>query len=180
MGRRAMTVVVAVAVLFACVGCGDPQLTTPVSPGKPAKGAAARGCPAVGRAAVIDRERQRAWLCENAIRLGGELPITTAWDQPRPGTYAVYAKDRVTTSTFGGRFSYLDHFVAFARGIHTGARVGFHAVPRSGAGAYFQPFDTVGLLERRGESSGCIRVLPHDALRIWNWLSFGDAVVVVS
>jgi hypothetical protein len=108
------------------------------------------------------------------------MPITTAWDQPRPGSYAVYAEDRVTTSTFGGRFSYLDHFVAFARGIHTGARVGFHAVPRSGAGVYFQPFETVGQLARRGESSGCIRLLPHDAVRIWDWLSVGDAVVVIS
>jgi hypothetical protein len=165
-------------VLFACVGCA----TRPVSPGLSAgrSASAVAGCPAVGRAAVIDRDRQRAWLCEDSFRVGGEMPVTTAREQPRPGPYAVYAKDRVTTSTFGGRFSYLDHFVAFARGIYTGARVGFHAVPRSGAGVYFQPFESVGKLERRGESAGCIRLLPHDAVRVWDWLAIGDQVIVVS
>jgi hypothetical protein len=172
-------VVVALALVLAGAGCVPPP-AGPDSPGLVRSDAPVAGCPPVGRGAVVDRDRQRAWLCEDSFRVGGEMPVTTALDQPRPGIYAVYAKDRVTTSTFGGHFSYLDHFVAFARGIHTGARVGFHAVPRSGSFVYFQPFESVGQPERRGESAGCIRALPADAVRIWDWLAVGAPVVVVS
>ncbi len=136
-------------------------------------------CPPAGHAAVIDRDAQRAWLCTDGIA-DEAFPITTAWDQPRPGSYSVYARDRVTTSTFGGHFSYLDHFVAFTRGIHTGARVAFHAVPRSATGFRYQPLDSVGSLDRRGESSGCIRVLPDQAVVIWDHLGIGDTVIVIT
>lgn len=129
---------------------------------------------------MIDRARQRAWLCDGPYREGEELPITTAISQPDPGTYPVFAKQLLTTSTFGGHFSYLDRFVAFTRGWRTGARIAFHAVPRSAKGVPFQPLDTLGNLNRRGESSGCIRVLPDDAVTIWNWLAIGDQVVVIS
>jgi len=142
---------------------------------------AAVGCPAGGgHAAVIDRVRQRAWLCDGPYREGEELLVTTAITQPKPGTYPVYAKVPVTTSTFGGQLSYLDRFVAFTYGWRTGARIAFHAVPRSSKGVPFQPLDTLGDLNRRGESSGCIRVLPDDAVRIWKWLAVGDPVVVIS
>ena len=60
--------------------------------------------------------------------------MTTAVSQPKPGTYPVYAKVRLTTSTFGGHLSYLDRFVAFSYGWRTGARIAFHAVPRVGQG----------------------------------------------
>ena len=106
-------------------------------------------CPSTSHGAVIDRNAQRAWLCTDGIA-SPKFPITTAITQPVPGTYSVYAKDRVTTSTFGGHFSYLDNFVAFTRGVNTGARIAFHAVPRNAAGAPFQPLDTVGDLDRRG------------------------------
>jgi hypothetical protein len=138
------------------------------------------GCPPTGRAAVVDRARQRAWLCDGPWRAGPEMAVTTANSQPLPGGYQVYAKDRLTTSRFGAGLSYLDDFVAFSRGRFTGARIAFHAVPRTAAGEYLQPFDTVGALERRGESAGCIRALPDDARRIWDWLGLGDAVVVIS
>ena len=128
---------------------------------------------------MIDRATQRAWLCTNGIA-SAKFPITTAITQPVPGTYAVYAKDRVTTSTFGGHLSYLDNFVAFTRGINTGARIAFHALPRDAAGNPFQPLDTVGDLDQRGQSSGCIRVLPSQSVIIWNHLDIGDNVVVIS
>ena len=133
-----------------------------------------------GTSAVIDRARQRAWLCDGPYRQGDELRVTTAITQPDPGTYPVYAKVRMTTSTFGGHLSYLDRFVAFSYGWRTGARIAFHAVPRSAKGVPFQRLDTLGDLNRRGESSGCIRVHPDDAVDIWNWLSIGDKVVVIS
>ena len=91
----------------------------------------------------------------------------------------MYAKDRLTTSTFGGHFSYLDNFVAFTRGMR-GFRIGFHAVPRDGNGNPFQPYDAVGTPEWYGDSSGCIRVLPAQSIEIWNHLGVGAVVKVIS
>jgi hypothetical protein len=138
-----------------------------------------RACPDSGHAAVIDRAAQRAWLCTDGVA-ADKFPITTAITQPDPGRYKVYAKDRMTTSTFGGHFSYLDNFVAFARGKFTGARVAFHAVPRTAGGAPYQPYDTVGTQAWYGESSGCIRVIPDQSRIIWDHLSLGDAVIVIT
>ena len=136
-------------------------------------------CPSHGHAAVIDRTAQTAWLCADGSALP-KFPITTARNQPDPGSYTVYAKDRLTTSTFGGHFSYLDNFVAFARGKFTGARVAFHAVPRTAGGRPYQPYDTVGSPQWHGASSGCIRVLPEQSRVIWDHLAVGDRVIVIS
>ena len=106
--------------------------------------------------------------------------VTSAITMPDPGTYPVYAKDMNTTSTFGGHFSRMTHFVAFTHGKRTGARIAFHSVPTLNNGEFVQPLDSVGQLGRRGESSGCIRVLPDDAVRVWDWLSVGDEVVVLN
>ena len=57
------------------------------------------------------------------------MPITSAWSMPDPGTYPVYAKDLQASSTFGGHFSPMTHFVAFTHGERTGARIAFHSVP---------------------------------------------------
>jgi hypothetical protein len=152
---------------------------SPPKPLAPVLTAGSEHCPATGHAAIIDRATQRAWLCTDGIA-ADTFPITTARQQPAPGSYAVYAKDRVTTSTFGGHFSYLDNFVAFTRGVNTGARIAFHAVPRTANGAPFQPYDSVGDLARYGESSGCIRVLPAQSQVIWNHLGSGDRVIVIS
>jgi hypothetical protein len=136
-------------------------------------------CPDSGHAAVIDRTAQRAWLCD-AGSAHPRFPITTALNQPDPGTYRVYGKSRLTTSTFGGHFSYLDNFVAFARGKFTGARVGFHAVPRRADGTPYQPYDTVGTPGWYGDSSGCIRVVPDQSRLIWDHLAIGDVVKVIT
>jgi hypothetical protein len=136
-------------------------------------------CDPSGHMAVIDRAAQRAWLCVDGLA-DVKFPITTALTQPRPGRYRVYAKDRLTTSTFGGYFSYLDNFVAFTRGTYTGARIGFHAVPRDSRGNPYQPLSTVGTPAWHGQSSGCIRVLPSQSTLVWNHLRIGDAVIVIS
>ena len=78
-------------------------------------------CPLTLHAAVIDRDRQRAWLCDHGVALP-EFVITTARDQPDPGTYPVYTKSMHASSRFGGHYSTMTHFVAFARGEETGAR----------------------------------------------------------
>ncbi len=136
-------------------------------------------CPLTPHAAVVDRDRQRAWLCDSGVALP-EFVVTTAVTLPDPGTFFVYAKDLHASSTLGGHYSTMTHFVAFARGERTGARVGFHTVPILASGEYAQPLDSVGTLERHGDTSGCIRVLPEQGAVVWDWLQVGDAVRVIT
>ena len=145
-------------------------------PGQPASDA---DCPSTSHGAIVDRLNQRGALCENG-RISYSFPITTARLQPDPGTYPVYAKDMNSSSTFGGHYSTMTHFVAFTKGKFTGARVAFHSVPKLTSGEWVQPLESVGTQEYFGESSGCIRVLPDDAVRIWDWLGKGDEVRVIS
>ncbi len=136
-------------------------------------------CPTTSHGAIVDRATQRAWLCGDGVIVAA-MPITSAWSMPDPGRYPVYAKDLDATSTLGGHFSRMTHFVAFSYGERTGARVAFHSVPTLDDGTFVQPLDTVGHIGVRGETSGCIRVLPEDAVRIWDWIAVGDEVRVVS
>lgn len=158
-----------------------PTIADPTTTADPATAAAPsdNGCPDSAHGAVIDRNRQRAWLCDNGESTA-EFPITTARSQPLPGTYAVYAKDLKASSNFGGHYSTMTHFVAFTRGRHTGARIAFHSIPKLPDGRYIQSFDSVGTASTYGDSSGCIRVLPTQAVEIWDWLGHGDQVVVIN
>jgi peptidoglycan hydrolase-like protein with peptidoglycan-binding domain len=136
-------------------------------------------CTPTGHSAVVDRFNQRAWLCADGA-ITTTMPMTSAWNQPDPGDYEVYAKDLNASSTLTGEYSTMTHFVAFTRGKFTGARIAFHSIPKYSNGEYVQPLDSVGTEELKGESSGCIRVLPDDAVQIWDWLDIGDTVTVVS
>ena len=136
-------------------------------------------CPLTPHAAVIDRHRQRAWLCDNGVALP-EFVVTTAREQPDPGTYPVYAKSMHASSRLGGHYSTMTHFVAFTRGEKTGARVAFHTVPVLRTGEYVQPLASVGTQMQYGASAGCIRVLPEQGQVIWDWLQKGDEVHVIT
>jgi hypothetical protein len=136
-------------------------------------------CPAAGHAAVVDRENQRAWLCGDGI-VTNEMLMTSAWIQPDPGDYAVYAKDMNSSSRFTGKYSTMTHFVAFTYGKIRGARIAFHSMPVYSDGSFVQPLETLGAADQRGNSAGCIRVSPADAELIWAWLEIGDVVRVVS
>lgn len=137
------------------------------------------GCDVPGDVAVVDRDNQRVWTCTDGV-LTREFPASTAWTQPDPGTYEVYAKDAVTWSKFGGHTTTLNQFVAFSYGKQTGARVAFHAIPVMGDGSLVQPIESVGDLARRGESAGCIRLRPDDADWVWQMLDVGETVVVIN
>lgn len=136
-------------------------------------------CPITAHGAVIDRDRQRAYLCDNGVALP-EFVITTAIEQPDPGVYPVYAKTMHAFSRLGGHYSTMTHFVAFTRGEETGSRIAFHTVPVSKGGEYIEPLEAVGSLEHRGDSAGCIRVLPEQGQSIWDWLQKGDLVNVIT
>ena len=136
-------------------------------------------CPDTPHGAIVDRANQRGHLCTDGV-ITYTFPITTAQSQPDPGTYPVYAKDMNSSSTFSGAYSTMTHFVAFTRGKYKGARIAFHSVPKYQNGEWIQPLDSVGTMEYFGESSGCIRVLPDDAVRIWDFLQVDDEVRVIS
>jgi hypothetical protein len=136
-------------------------------------------CPDQGRAAVVDRDAQRTWLCEDGEVLR-VFPVTTQRSQPDPGDYTVDAKDLNASSTIGGQFTTMTHFVVFTRGKYQGARIGFHSVPKDSTGAWIQPLDSVGTAEYHGASSGCLRVLPEDAEALWDFLDNGGLVRVIT
>ncbi|MBK8331074.1 MAG: murein L,D-transpeptidase [Acidimicrobiaceae bacterium] len=136
-------------------------------------------CPDTPHGAIVDRANQRGALCENGV-ITYQFPITSAISQPDPGTYPVYAKDLNASSSFGGHYSTMTHFVAFTRGKYKGARIAFHSVPQLSNGEYVQTFESVGTPAQFGQSSGCIRVLPDDSVKIWDWLSIDDEVHVIS
>jgi peptidoglycan hydrolase-like protein with peptidoglycan-binding domain len=136
-------------------------------------------CAASGRSVVVDRFNQRAWFCSDGS-IERQFPVTTARSQPDPGDYQVYAKDLNASSVLTGEYSTMTHFVAFTYGKYQGARIAFHSVPKYRNGAWVQPLDTVGDPDRYGDSSGCIRVLPDDAVAIWDWLDMGGTVRVLT
>jgi hypothetical protein len=136
-------------------------------------------CPE-GRGAVIDRDRQRTWLCDRGAA-GDEMPFTGAISQPDPGTYEVYAKDLRASDSSSRGVSTMTHFVAFTYGKFRGARIAFHSLPVwADSGEWVQPPESVGDVGRRGESAGCLRLLSDDAVRVWDWLAVGDDVVVIN
>jgi peptidoglycan hydrolase-like protein with peptidoglycan-binding domain len=136
-------------------------------------------CEGDDRSVVVDRFNQRAWFCDDGSIIR-QFPITTARSQPDPGEYSVYAKDLEASSILTGEYSTMTHFVAFTYGKYQGARIAFHSVPKYTDGAWVQPLDSVGDPERHGDSSGCIRVLPDDAVAIWDWLDVGGTVRVIT
>jgi peptidoglycan hydrolase-like protein with peptidoglycan-binding domain len=136
-------------------------------------------CPDTGRAAIIDRDGQRGWLCDAGV-LSAEFPLSSAWSQPDPGTDDVYARDLEASSNLNGEYTTMTHFVAFSKGKFRGARIAFHSVPKFANGEFVQALDTVGAPEMRGLSAGCLRLLPEDAQRMWDFLQIGDQVKVIS
>lgn len=137
-------------------------------------------CPGSTHAAVVDRDRQRAWLCEAGTAVY-EFAFTGAISQPDPGTYAVYAKDMRSSSKSSAGVSTMTHFVAFTYGKFRGARIAFHSMPVwQRNGEWVQPLDSIGDVSRRGESAGCLRLLPDDAVKVWDWLSVDDEVRVIN
>ncbi len=136
-------------------------------------------CEGLGDAAVLDREFQRAWLCADDAIIH-VFPVTTARDQPDPGDYEVEQRSLEASSILTGSYSEMSHFVVFTYGKFQGARVGFHSVPIYPNGEYVQPLESVGTKELWGDSNGCIRALPEDAVMVWDHLDFGATVRVIS
>ena len=95
-----------------------------------------------------DRSRSSAGL---AVRQRRRLARVRHHDGTRPARsrrLSGVRQDMHTSSTFGGHYSTMTHFVAFTRGENTGARIAFHTVPVLRNGEYVQPLESVGTEER--------------------------------
>jgi hypothetical protein len=131
------------------------------------------GCPAgEARAAVVDKAAQRFWLCTDGVPSTDQLRMTSAsaeYGLPPVGTYEVFAKDSVAWGIHGER---LNRFVAFYTTAR-GNRIAFHEYVN-------QTEESIGELDMRGDSSGCLRVSTDDSWLVWNFLEIGDSVVVIT
>ena len=122
-----------------------------------------------GRAALVDRVTQVAWLCRDGLAISGYLPFTAGPIEDAPkGEYRVFFKRH---PWHGGGYD-LQRFTAFTRG-NEGGRVAFHRFVE-------MPESAVGSEEYRNQSSGCFRMRTKDAITIWNFLQIGDRVRVLN
>jgi lipoprotein-anchoring transpeptidase ErfK/SrfK len=131
------------------------------------------GCPAgEARAAVVDKAAQRFWLCAHGRPSTERLRMTSAsaeYGLPPVGTFEVFAKDSVAWGIHGER---LNRFVAFYTTAR-GNRIAFHEYVN-------QTEESIGELDMRGGSSGCLRVSTDDSWLVWDFLQIGDPVVVIT
>lgn len=129
-------------------------------------------CAENGRSAVVDKAAQRLWLRVDGAAITDRLRMTSAsvgYGLPPVGTHKVFARDAVGYSRDGQP---LHRFVTFYT-TSRGNRIGFHQYVN-------QNPTTLGDLDRRGASDGCLRVSTQDSWTVWDFLRVGDPVIVVT
>lgn len=128
-----------------------------------------------GRRIVYSKTAQRVWLVEadNTVvkthRVSGRL----TWNQPLPGTYAVFSKSSYTCAIKNPNTCWR-YMVRFTKGPE-GDNIGFHEIPRNN-GVPLQSEAQLG----QALSHGCVRQATADALFLWNWTPVGTKVVVLA
>lgn len=155
------------------VPLADPKPTASATPEPPPTSRI--GLPARsghGRRVVYSLSRQRAWIVGPLGRVARTYLVSGQDFQPAPGGYRVYSKSRYANSAVSA--DTMEFMVRFARGMYTGAPIGFHSIPIGYDG---RPVQTLAQL---GEplSAGCIRQRRADALALWRFATLGTRVVV--
>lgn len=135
-----------------------PPVATSSDPAPPPSGS--------GRRIVYAIRAQRVWLIETD-GVARTYLVSGRANLPRPGSYAVYSKSRVSRA---GRLR-LDYMVRFARGRRLS--IGFHAIPIGRRG----PIQSEAELGKF-RSHGCVRQRQSDAAALWNFAPIGTRVVV--
>jgi hypothetical protein len=102
-----------------------------------------------------------------------DYAVTGRVGRPRPAVYHVYSKS--PTAYNPGEKLRFDLMVRFAYGI-TGARIGFHTIPRHLDGVPIQSEKQLGKAIGAG---GCVRQSRADATWLFAWSRVGDTVVVL-
>lgn len=123
-----------------------------------------------GRRVVYSIEQQRVWWVEEDGRVVNSYLVSGRRNTPAKGTYAVFSKSR---HAWSGEGATMEHMIRFTWG-NTMA-IGFHSIPRDGAGRPLQTEAQLG----QPLSSGCIRQRDADAAALFDWAQVGTKVVVV-
>lgn len=123
--------------------------------------------PADGRRIGYSISAQRVALFEADGTQVRSYSVSGRRGIPRPGTYHVFSKSRVSTS---GPLR-LDHMVRFVPGKKA---IGFHAIPVRRDGRPVQGEEELG----QYRSAGCVRQSPSDAAFLYDWAPIGTTVEV--
>lgn len=122
-----------------------------------------------GRRIVYANLSQRVWLVGDNGLVDHTYLVSGKYLDPPEGTYAVYAFQRYADAGHDGIT--MEYFVAFHP---AGLGYGFHTIPLFADGTPLQSESELGSFR----SSGCVRQRPSDAIYLWNWVRYGDPVVL--
>jgi lipoprotein-anchoring transpeptidase ErfK/SrfK len=125
-----------------------------------------------GRRIVYSERAAHLWVVGADGSVIRDYPVTGRVGRPKPGSYHVYAKSTVAINP--GEKLRFEYMVRFAVGI-TGARIGFHTIPRYYDGVPIQKDSQLGTAIGAG---GCVRQSRADAVWLYDWSRVGDTVVV--
>jgi len=162
--RSTTSRVVAAAALLVGVA-GSPSTYVPSRP-LPARSGA-------GRRIVYAETAAHLWVVGDDGAVLRDYAVTGRVGRPKPSVYHVYSKSTVATNP--GEKLRFEYMVRFAVGL-TGARIGFHTIPRYVGGA---PIQSESQLGRAIGSGGCVRQSRADAVWLYGWSRVGDEVVVL-
>ena len=125
-----------------------------------------------GRRIVYSERAAHLWVVGDDGTVVRDYPVTGRVGRPKPGTYHVYSKSTVAINP--GEKLRFEYMVRFAVGL-TGARIGFHTIPRYYDG---HPIQQESQLGRAIGAGGCVRQSRADAVWLYAWSRVGDTVVV--
>jgi hypothetical protein len=125
-----------------------------------------------GRRIVYSERAAHLWIVGDDGTVVRDYPVTGRVGRPKPGVYHVYSKSTVAINP--GQKLRFEYMVRFAVGI-TGARIGFHTIPRYYDGVPIQKESQLG---RAIGAGGCVRQSRADAVWLYAWSRVGDTVVV--
>ena len=125
-----------------------------------------------GRRIVYSERAAHLWVVGDDGTVIRDYPVTGRVGRPKPGVYHVYSKSTVAINP--GEKLRFEYMVRFAVGL-TGARIGFHTIPRYYDG---HPIQQESQLGRAIGAGGCVRQSRADAVWLYAWSRVGDTVVV--
>jgi hypothetical protein len=125
-----------------------------------------------GRRIVYSERAAHLWVVGDDGTVLRDYPVTGRVGRPKPGTYHVYSKSTIAINP--GQKLRFEYMVRFAVGV-TGARIGFHTIPRYYDGVPIQKESQLG---RAIGAGGCVRQSRADAVWLYGWSRVGDTVVV--
>jgi hypothetical protein len=125
-----------------------------------------------GRRIVYSERAAHLWVVGADGVVVRDYPVTGRVGRPKPGVYHVYSKSTVAINP--GEKLRFEYMIRFAVGI-TGARIGFHTIPRYYDGVPIQKESQLG---RAIGAGGCVRQSRADAVWLYRWSHVGDTVIV--